>query len=99
MNISKETVKVTEKALSMTAGKQTDLFCDPKGVATNTSAPLLMTEVDNTKPFTFTVKVQPKFTEAGTYSAGAILAFVNKDHWPILLPFLGVILGVAFANA
>lgn len=81
MNISKETVKVTEKALSMTAGKQTDLFCDPKGVATNTSAPLLMTEVDNTKPFTFTVKVQPEFTEAGTYSAGAILAFVDKDHW------------------
>lgn len=57
------------------------MFCDPKGVATNTSAPLLITEVDNTKPFTFTVKVQPQFTEAGTYSAGAILAFVDKEHW------------------
>lgn len=27
------------------------------------------------------MKVQPGFTEAGTYSAGAILAFVDKDHW------------------
>lgn len=81
MNIDNETVKATENALSMTAGEQTDLFCDPKGVATNTSAPLLITEVDNTKPFTFTVKVQPQFTEAGTYSAGAILAFVDKEHW------------------
>lgn len=81
VNIGKETVEAAENALLMTAGEQTDLFCDPKGMATNTSAPLLMTEVDNTKPFTFTVKVQPQFTEAGTYSAGAILAFVDNSHW------------------
>lgn len=63
MNIGNETIQAAENALLMTADEQTDLFCDPKGIATNISAPLLMTEVDNTKPFTFTVKVQPQFTE------------------------------------
>lgn len=81
MNICNQTIQAAENGLLMTAGERTDLFCDPKGIATNTSAPLLMTEVDNTKPFTFTVKVQPHFTEEGTYSAGAILAYVDDSHW------------------
>lgn len=81
MNLNDQTVKTIGDTLVMTAGDKTDLFCDPKGVATNTTAPLLMTSVDNTKPFTFTVKVQPQFTENGTYSAGAILTFVDKNHW------------------
>lgn len=81
MNLNNESIKDDGSVLSLTAGKQTDLFCDPKGIATNTSAPLLLTSVDNTKSFTFTVKVQPQFTENGTYSAGAVLAFVDKTHW------------------
>lgn len=81
INLADETVTDMGDVLSMTASGQTDLFCDPKGVATNTSAPLLMTPIDNTKPFTFTVKVHPQFTENGTYSAGAVLAFVDKTHW------------------
>lgn len=81
MNLNDEMVRKAGDSLTLTAAEQTDLFCDPKGVATNTSAPLLLTSVDNTKPFTFTVKVQPQFTENGTYSAGAILAFIDKNHW------------------
>ncbi len=81
VNLEKESLKVVGDTLFLTAGEQTDLFCDPKGVATNTSAPLLLSTIDNTKPFTFTVKVKPQFTEAGTYSAGAILAFVDNNHW------------------
>ncbi|RJV08729.1 DUF1349 domain-containing protein [Bacteroides sp. AF34-31BH] len=81
LNLKKEAVRAERDTLSLTAGEQTDLFCDPKGVATNTSAPLLFSTVDNTKPFTFTVKVKPLFTNTGTYSAGAILAFVDKSHW------------------
>lgn len=81
LNLQGNTVKATGDTLYMTADEQTDLFCDPKGISTNTSAPVLLSSVDNTKPFTFTVKVQPQFTEAGTYSAGAILAFANKTYW------------------
>ena len=81
LNIKDGTIQTTGDALMINAGERTDLFCDPKGVATNTTAPLLSTSVDNTKPFTFTVKVEPQFTPDGTYSAGAILAFVDKKHW------------------
>ena len=77
----KNTVQLMEDTLTMAAGRETDLFCDPKGKATNTSAPVLLAEVDNTKPFTFTVKVEPMFTADGTYSAGGIMAFVDKTHW------------------
>ena len=59
----------------------TDLFCDPKGKATNQSAPILLSRVDNTKPFTFTVKVKPQFTKNGTYSAGGIMLFENPEQW------------------
>lgn len=81
LNIKDNTIQTAGDTVLMNAGEQTDLFCDPKGVATNTTAPLLATTVDNTKPFTFTVKVKPQFTPDGTYSAGAILAFVDKTHW------------------
>lgn len=81
LNLENGLVKSVGNILYLAANGTTDLFCDPKGAATNTSAPLLFSTVDNTKPFTFTAKVQPQFTEAGTYSAGAILAFVDKTHW------------------
>lgn len=81
LNIKDSTIQTVGDTVMMNAGEQTDLFCDPKGVATNTTAPLLATTVDNTKPFTFTVRVEPQFTPGGTYSAGAILAFVDKTHW------------------
>lgn len=68
LNLQGEAVKATGDTLYMTAGERTDLFCDPKGISTNTSASVLLSSVDNTKPFTFTVKVQPQFTEAGTHS-------------------------------
>ena len=81
LNIKDGTLQIAGDTMLMNAGERTDLFCDPKGLATNTTAPLLSSQVDNTKPFTFTVKVEPQFTPDGTYSAGAILAFVDKTHW------------------
>lgn len=67
--------------LRIQAGAKTDFFCDPKGKATNTTAPVIHSTIDNTKPFTFTVKVTPQFTIDGTYSAGALFAFVDDNHW------------------
>ena len=81
INVSDETVKAIGDTIHITAGEKTDLFCDPKDVATNTSAPILLSMIDNTKPFTFTAKVTPEFTVNGTYSAGGIIAFVDKTHW------------------
>ena len=81
LNASDEVVKHDGDTITIIAGNKTDLFCDPKDVATNTTAPVLLSAVDNTKPFTFTVKVTPQFTTNGTYSAGGIMAFVDKSHW------------------
>jgi uncharacterized protein len=81
MNVSDEMIKVSNDTIIMAASEKTDLFCDPRKIATNTSAPILLSMTDNTKPFTFTVKVMPQFTANGTYSAGGIMAFVDKSHW------------------
>lgn len=61
------------------AGPQTDYFRSPDGSVVN-SAAVIFTEVDNTKPFTFTAKVQPGFTETGTYSAGVLYAYESDTH-------------------
>lgn len=81
LNLTMNTVSQVGETINIMADAHTDLFCDPKGMATNTTAPVLFTEIDNTKPFTFTVKVAPQFTKNGTYSAGALLAFIDKNHW------------------
>ncbi|MEO4794531.1 DUF1349 domain-containing protein [Bacteroides uniformis] len=65
--------------IKFVAGAQTDYFRSPDGSVVNSSA-VIFTEVDNTKPFTFTAKVQPGFTETGTYSAGVLYAYENDTH-------------------
>lgn len=73
------TVTVTNDTLKFVAGPQTDYFRSPGGSVVNNS-PVIFTEVDNTKPFTFTAKVKPEFTESGTYSAGVLYAYENDMH-------------------
>ncbi len=72
-------VTVAGDTLKYVAGPQTDYFHSPSGDKTDNS-PVIFTEIDNTKPFTFTAKVEPKFTETGTYSAGVVYAYENSDH-------------------
>lgn len=40
LNIKDGTIQASGDTVLMNAGERTDLFCDPKGVATNTTAPL-----------------------------------------------------------
>ena len=72
-------VTVMGDTLRFVAGPQTDFFYSPSGGISNNS-PVIFTEVDNTKPFTFTAKVEPKFTQTGTYSAGVIYAYEDETH-------------------
>ncbi|KOS06982.1 hypothetical protein AM493_13775 [Flavobacterium akiainvivens] len=60
-------------------GAKKDYFNDPDGKLSNNTAPILLTEVDNTKPFTLTAKVTPGFTEKGLYNAGVLYMYVNDD--------------------
>ena len=65
--------------LRIRGGAKTDFFNDPNGELTNSTAPLLLTKVDNTKPFTFTAKVTPEFVT--TYDAGALYIFTTARLW------------------
>ena len=63
------------------AGEKSDYFSDPDGKLSNTTAPMLLSEVDNTKPFTLTAKVTPEFTEKGLYNAGVLYIYVNDSFY------------------
>ncbi|MFC4478511.1 DUF1349 domain-containing protein [Flavobacterium chungangensis] len=63
------------------AGEKSDYFSDPDGKLSNTTAPMLLSEVDNTKPFTLTTKVTPEFTEKGLYNAGVLYIYVNDSFY------------------
>ena len=65
--------------LTISSGTKSDYFNAPNGTDIANNAPLLLKEIDNTKPFTFRAKVRPEF--AGTYDAGAIYLFCNESLW------------------
>lgn len=72
-------IEVADGTMKFVAGPQTDYFRSPAGDVVN-SSPVIFTEVDNTRPFTFTAKVNPRFTPTGTYSAGVLYAYENDTH-------------------
>ncbi|HIV16072.1 MAG TPA: DUF1349 domain-containing protein [Candidatus Avisuccinivibrio pullicola] len=68
-------------ALSLDTEAVSDLFCDPDGKLSNTSLPLLLTAVDNRRPFTLTAKVTPGFTPEGTYNAANPMLYASPVLW------------------
>jgi hypothetical protein len=70
---------VTGNTLQMKSNPKTDYFNEPDGKLTVSNAPVLLSKIDNTKPFTFVVKISPSFTE--TYDAGALYLYLNKTWW------------------
>lgn len=67
--------------VTFTTGEKTDYFADPDNKLSNRTAPILLSEVDNTKPFTFTAKVTPEFTETGLYNAGVLYIYIHDNFW------------------
>lgn len=78
-NAGEKGITVIGDTLKFVAGPQTDYFHSPVAPAQDNS-PVIFAEIDNTKPFTFTAKVSPQFTETGTYSAGVLYVYENADH-------------------
>jgi regulation of enolase protein 1 (concanavalin A-like superfamily) len=62
-------------------GEKKDYFSDPNNKLSNNSAPILLSRVDNTKPFTLTAKISPKFTKNGLYNAGVLYLYVNDSFY------------------
>ncbi len=71
-------VQVQDSILTFSCPEGRDMFNDPNGKVSNNS-PVILTEVDNSKPFTVSVKVRPEFTPHGTYNAAVLLVFANDS--------------------
>ena len=69
-------------AIKFSVGEKKDYFCDPNdGKLSNKSAPILLSEVDNKKAFTFISKVTPGFKSTGLYNAGVLYIYVHDNLW------------------
>jgi len=73
--------KEANEKIIFKAGEKSDYFSDPDGKLSNTTAPMLLSKVDNTKPFTLTAKVTPEFTAKGLYNAGVLYIYVNDSFY------------------
>ena len=82
MNGAEKLISFDEKNnLRFEANEKMDFFCDPDNKITNNTAPILLTEIDNTQPFLFTAKVKPEFTKSGMYNAAVLYIYVNDGFW------------------
>jgi regulation of enolase protein 1 (concanavalin A-like superfamily) len=79
LNGAAQNAKVDQGVLLLHSDAKRDNFNDPDGKLSNHTAPVLLTQVDNTKPFTLTAKVAPTILE--TYDAGALYVYLRQDLW------------------
>ena len=79
LNGAKTSATVEGDKMILRSNAKCDNFNDPDGKLSNNTAPVLLTKIDNTKPFTFTAKVTPTFIE--TYDAGTMYIYINKKWW------------------
>ena len=70
---------VSDAKLTLASEAKRDNFRDPGGKLSNNTAPVLLTKVDNKKPFTLTSKITPTFLK--TYDAGTLYIWVKDDLW------------------
>lgn len=61
------------------APAKTDYFNSTDGSSPVNNAPILLSKIENGKPFTFTSKVTPSFTQTGTYSAGVLYIYSDNS--------------------
>ncbi|MBC2667586.1 DUF1349 domain-containing protein [Novosphingobium piscinae] len=65
--------------LVIESGEKTDFFRETDGVTSYGNAPVLLTGIDNTRPFTFTTRVTPDLAQ--TYDAGALYLWSDEATW------------------
>jgi regulation of enolase protein 1 (concanavalin A-like superfamily) len=79
LNGAAQNAQVDKGKLTLRSAAKRDYFNDPDGKLTNNTAPVLLTKVDNSQPFTLVAKVTPSFLEM--YDAGVLYLFVRNDWW------------------
>lgn len=79
LNDAKATATVKDGKLVLKSNAKCDNFNDPNGKLSNNTAPVLLTKVQNNKPFTFSAKVTPAFKDK--YDAGTMYIYLNQNWW------------------
>ena len=79
MNNAVANLKTEEGKLILEGSAGSDYFNSPDRTSDTHTAPILLTKVDNTQPFTFTTKLTPAHN--ATYDAGAIYVFYDDYTW------------------
>lgn len=79
LNWAEKNIQLKGDQLTLKSDAKKDYFNDPDGKLSNNTAPVVLTQIDNTKAFTFTAKLSPEFIE--TYDAGALYIFVTNKLW------------------
>jgi hypothetical protein len=79
LNKAKDLATVVDGKLVLKCNAKCDNFFDPDGKLSNNTAPVLLSKVNNNKPFTFTAKVIPTFID--TYDAGAMYVYLSEKLW------------------
>lgn len=79
LNDAMNSATVDGDKLIIASNAQCDNFNDPDAKLSNNTAPVLLTKIDNAKPFTFIAKVTPTFKE--TYDAGTMYIYLNPNLW------------------
>lgn len=65
--------------VTIASGAKTDFFRETDGVTAYANAPVILTGIDNTRPFTFIARVTPEL--GATYDAGALYFWTRDDKW------------------
>ncbi|SES73170.1 DUF1349 domain-containing protein [Thorsellia anophelis] len=69
----------SQDSISLSSIAKTDFFNAPDDSYTANNAPLLLTKIDNNKPFVLSCKVLPTFKQK--YDAGALFFYDNNQKW------------------
>jgi len=77
-NADKQLDKQPEKWI-LSSAKETDFFIEPGDTYRKANAPLLLKRINNSQPFTFTVKLTPEHRVK--YDAGMAFIFIDTMHW------------------
>jgi len=79
INDAEKHYQSSDSLLTIDGISATNYFIAPDGGRTEATAPILLTEIDNCKPFTFTTRVESSIEKI--YDAGAAYIFVDNSRW------------------
>ena len=82
LNGADQQVSDSAGVVTFRAKPNADYFNDPNdGKLSQDDSAILLTEVDNTKPFTFSAKMKPGFTKDGLYNAAVLFVYADDTLW------------------